>query len=220
MGVPVFLMGESGSGKSTSLRNFKYGEICVFNIANKPLPFKGKEMLINFNDSNRYSKILKALSTDQCNCFAIDDSQYLLSFAMFDRAKEIGYQKFTDMAVDFSGLIRYIANNLPKDTIVYFLHHTEQSDVTGKTRIKTCGKMLDNQMTVEGLVSIVLKTDTDGKTYWIETANDGTDTVKSPMGMFTNFEIDNDLKMVDDTIRAYWELEGRKTVKPKKEIEK
>ena len=127
-----------------------------------------------------------------------------MAFEMFDRAKEMGYNKFTDIALNFRNLIDYIMRNTPKDYIVYFLHHTETTD-TGKIKAKTSGKMLDNQITLEGLFSIVLLCKTDGKEHYFETQSDGFTTCKSPMEMF-DVKIDNDLKMVDTTIRNYYEL--------------
>jgi hypothetical protein len=143
------------------------------------------------------------MQKSQLKRFVIDDSQYLLCFEMFNKAKEIGYQKFTDMALNFYNLIQFIINKLPDDVIVYFLHHTEQ--VEGKIKAKTIGKMLDEKLTVEGLFSIVLLCQTDGIKHTFVTQSDGYTTAKSPMEMFP-LEIDNDLKMVDDTIREYYEM--------------
>lgn len=201
MGIPVLIIGASGSGKSTSMRNFEEGEVGIFNVAGKPLPFRKK---LPKKDSATYANILKGLSAPTKKTYVIDDSQYLMAFGMFDRAKETGYTKFTDIALDFKNLITFIINNTPPDVIVYFLHHTE-IDEFGRTKAKTSGKMLDNQLTVEGLFSIVLLAQTDGTNYKFITQSDGATTAKSPMEMFER-EIDNDLKFVDKTIREYWEL--------------
>lgn len=201
MGIPVMVMGPSGAGKSTSLRNFEEGEIGILNVASKPLPFRKKLPKI---DNATYSKIYKVLDKPTLKSYAIDDSQYLMAFGMFDRAKEIGYGKFTDIALDFKNLLTYIITKTPPDVIVYFLHHTELTD-DGHIKAKTSGKMLDNQLTVEGLFSIVLLAQTDGSNYKFITQSDGYTTAKSPLEMFDK-EIDNDLKFVDKTIREYWEL--------------
>ena len=201
MGIPVLILGESGSGKSTSLRNFKPEEVCVLNVAGKPLPFRGKLDVVN---NATYESIGKTLKEKKFKVYVIDDSQYLLAFEMFDRAKELGYGKFTDIAVRFRNMIKFVIEGLPNDTLVYFLHHSEQTD-TGKTKAKTIGKMLDNQLTVEGLFSIVLMARTDGTRYYFETQSDGFTTCKSPMGMFEK-EIDNDLAFVTKSIREYWEI--------------
>jgi hypothetical protein len=102
-------------------------------------------------------------------------------------------------------MIQFVINQTPKDVIVYFLHHTETMD-TGKVKAKTMGKMLDNQLTLEGLFSIVLLCHTDGKKHSFITQSDGFTTTKSPMDMFPDVAIDNDLKTVDQTIREYYEL--------------
>lgn len=205
MGVAVLILGASGSGKSTSLRNFKRGEVCVLNVAGKPLPFRGNLDVVN---NATYESIWATLKDGEYKSYVVDDSQYLLAFEMFDRAKETGYGKFTDIALRFRNMISYVARNTSPDTIVYFLHHTEETD-SGKIKAKTVGKMLDNQLTVEGLFSTVLLATTDGMNYKFVTQSDGTTTAKSPMGMFDK-EIDNDLKFVDDTIREYWGLKGEK----------
>lgn len=145
--------------------------------------------------------------------YVIDDSQYLMAFEMFDRAKEIGYNKFTDVALNFRNLEAFVVKNTPKDTIVYFLHHTETTD-TGKIRAKTSGKMLDNQLTLEGLFSIVLLCKTDGQEHYFETQSDGYTTCKSPMGMFP-LKIENDLKLVDTTIREYYGFNKQEEVQNK-----
>ena len=127
-------------------------------------------------------------------------------FQSFAKAKETGYTKFTDMALDFYNLIRFVIDSTPPDVIVYFLHHTETTDA-GKIKAKTIGKMLDSQLTVEGLFPVVLLCKVDGQRHFFETQSDGYSTAKSPMDMFP-IEIDNDLKMVDATIREYWNLGG------------
>lgn len=201
MGTPVLILGESGSGKSCSLRNFNENEIGIFNVAGKPLPFR-KHLPAVENAS--YTDIIKGLRLGKVKTYVIDDSQYLMAFEMFDRAKEMGYNKYTDIALNFRNLIDFVMRNTPKDYIVYFLHHTETTD-TGKIKAKTNGKMLDNQLTLEGLFSIVLLCKTDGQQHYFETQSDGFTTCKSPMGMFDN-KIDNDLKFVDTTIREYYGL--------------
>lgn len=208
MGVPVLLLGESGSGKSASLRNFKANEVGVLNVASKPLPFKSDIKTFNVSQKakqsgkSRYDLVKAALKKADAKALVIDDSQYLMAFDSFDRAKEVGYGKFTAMAVNFEQLIDFVINDLPEDKIVYFLHHTETTD-DGRTKAKTIGKMLDNQLTIEGLFAIVLYCVTDGKTHHFITQSDGFTTAKSPMDMF-ELSIDNDLKMVDKTIREYY----------------
>lgn len=201
MGIPVLILGASGSGKSTSLRNFNEDEIGIFNVASKPLPFRKKLPQIN---KATYETIAKVLRTPKLKTYAIDDSQYLMAFESFDHAKDTGYGKFTNMAVNFRNLIDFIVRGTPDDVIVYLLHHTELAD-DGKLKAKTLGKMLDNQLTVEGLFSIVLLTGVEGHEHFFITNSDGTNPAKSPMEMF-EMKIDNDLKFVDTTIREYYGL--------------
>lgn len=201
MGIPVLILGHSGSGKSASMRNFDPDEVGVFNVASKPLPFRKK---IPKMDGANYGSIIKNLSNPKLKKYVIDDSQYLLCFEMFAKAKETGYQKFTDMALNFYNLIQFIIKQTPPDVIVYFLHHTEVTP-EGLAKAKTVGKMLDEKLTVEGLFSIVLICTTDGINHKFITQSDGYTTAKSPMEMFET-EIDNDLKYVDTKIREYYEL--------------
>lgn len=197
------IMGESGSGKSTSLRNFDPEKVGIFNVAGKPLPFRKQFRVIN---NATYQSIYKVLSSPKLKTYIIDDAQYLMAFEELDRAKETGYTKFTEMALNFSGLVRYIINQLPPDVIVYFLQHVETTD-QGKVKAKTVGKMIDSKLTLEGLFSIVLYCEASENGYHFVTQSNGYTTAKSPMQMFEK-EIDNDLAMVDATIREYWNLGG------------
>ena len=201
MGIPVLILGESGSGKSASLRNFDPDMVGIFNVAGKPLPFRGTLKKVDFAG---YATIRKGLENPTLKTYVVDDSQYLLAFEFFDRAKDKGYEKFTDIALNFRNLIDFVARHTPPDVIVYFLHHTEQAD-SGRIKAKTIGKMLDEKLTVEGLFSIVLLCRSDGTRHFFETQSDGFSTAKSPMEMFER-EIDNDLAAVDRTIRDYYQI--------------
>lgn len=202
MGIPVLILGESGSGKSASLRNFDPEDVSIFNVAAKPLPFRKK---LPSRSTSDYGVIMQSIQASAKKSFVIDDSQYLLCFESFAKAKEMGYGKYTDMALHFYDLVQFVIRQTPPDVIVYFLHHTETAENTGKIKAKTMGKMLDNQLTLEGLFSIVLMCFTDGKKHLFVTQSDGKTTAKSPMDMFPA-EIDNDLKAVDQAIRAYYDL--------------
>lgn len=204
MGIPCLILGESGSGKSASLRNFEPADVSIFNVAAKPLPFRKK---LPSRATSDYSAIMQGISQSQKKAFVIDDSQYLLCFESFAKAKETGYGKYTDMALHFYNLVQFVIRQTPPDVIVYFLHHTETDANTGKIKAKTMGKMLDNQLTLEGLFAIVLMCYTDGKKHVFITQSDGLTTAKSPMDMFPP-EIDNDLKAVDTAIREYYNLKG------------
>ncbi len=216
MGIPVLILGESGSGKSASLRNFEPEDVSIFNVAAKPLPFRKK---LPSRSTSDYGVIMQGIQSSAKKSFVIDDSQYLLCFESFAKAKEMGYGKYTDMALHFYDLVQFVIRQTPPDVIVYFLHHTETAENTGKIKAKTMGKMLDNQLTLEGLFSIVLMCFTDGKKHLFITQSDGKTTAKSPMDMFPT-EIDNDLKAVDQAIRAYYELTPKQEEKPTKQKEK
>lgn len=201
MGIPVLVLGESGSGKSASMRNLDPEAVGVFNVAGKPLPFRRRLKTVN---NATYADIYKVLAKPKLKTYIIDDSQYLMAFEELDRAKETGFTKFTEMALNFSGLVRYIINNLPSDVIVYFLHHVEITE-QGKIKAKTVGKMIDSKLTLEGLFSIVLLCEASSDGHHFITQSDGYTTAKSPMGLFERV-IDNDLCFVDKAIREYWEL--------------
>lgn len=200
MGVPVLILGESGSGKSTSLRNFEATDVSIFNIAGKPLPFRKRLPCMATSD---YEQIKTAIRKSAKKAFVIDDSQYLMCFESFAKVKDQGFGKFTDMALHFYNLVQFVIRETAPDVVVYFLHHIEQDSNTGKIKAKTLGKMLDNQLTLEGLFAIVLMCQTDGKTHTFLTQSDGTNTCKSPMEMLPPV-MDNDLHTVDSLIREYY----------------
>jgi len=203
MAVLVMVYGQSGTGKSTSLRNFKHEEIAVVNVSGKPLPFRGN---IKPYNSDNYGKIMAAIKATDRKSIVIDDATYLMVNEFMRNAKQVGFQKFTDMACNFNSLVE-LAASLPDDKIVYFMGHSDQAD-DGREHFKTIGKMLDNYVTLEGRFTIVLKTVVQDGRYMFSTQNNGQDTVKSPMGLFDQPLIDNDLKAVDDAIREYWGLEN------------
>lgn len=211
MGCPVLVLGESGSGKTASLRNFKANEVFIINVAGKELSFKNKEGLkrIDTSDYEKIKAVLLKASTSAENTiksFVIDDTQYLMAFESFNRAKEVGFSKNVDLAVHFKDLIQFVITQLPKDYVVYFLHHIERTD-DGHIKAKTLGKMLDNQLTVEGLFATVIMTQVNNGEYkFLVHDKDGVSTVKTPLGMFEEDTIDNDLKLVDKTLREYYEF--------------
>lgn len=201
MGVPVLILGESGTGKSASLRNFKPSDLKVINVANKPLPFKNKIESIATDD---YRTVVKELKLNKKKVAVIDDAQYLMANEFMRRATERGFDKFTEIAQNFWSLVNMV-KDLPSDQVVYFLAHIER-DANGNEKIKTIGKLLDEKITVEGMFTIVLKTNVTDGVYSFITQNSGHDTVKSPIGMFPSVVIDNDLKYVDEKIRNYYEI--------------
>ena len=203
MAILCMLYGQSGTGKSTSLRNFQMEDVSVINVSGKPMPFRRKLPIVS---TDNYKQIIGGLPTIKTPSIVIDDATYLMVNAFMRNAKVQGYQKYTDMAVDFNSLIE-AALKLPDDKIVYFIGHSNQTD-DGREQFKTIGKMLDNYVTLEGKFTIVLKTVVKDGQYYFSTQNNGMDTVKSPMGMFEEELIPNDLKAVDDVIREYYSLTG------------
>ena len=202
MGVSVLILGVSGTGKSASMRNFKGDDIALVNVAGKPLPFKGKFNDVLSNDD--YNKVKNFIKDTKKQSIVVDDAQYLMGNEFMRRATEKGYDKFTEMAQNFWKLLNVI-KDLPDEKIVYLLGHIEL-DANGTEKFKTMGKMLDEKINVEGLCTIVLKTNVSDGQFSFVTRNNGHDTVKSPFGMFPTYAIDNDLKYVDDKIRNYYEL--------------
>lgn len=199
MAIIVMIYGQSGTGKSTSLRNFKTEDVCIVNVSGKPLPFRNKHKTFNTDD---YMSIDTAIKKAPAKSIVIDDATYLMTNEYMRTAKVTGYQKFTDMALNYFTLIKSAAA-LPDNKIVYFLGHSE-TDVNGNEKFKTIGKMLDEKVTLEGLFTIVLKTVVQDGKYQFSTKNSGQDTVKSPMGLFDDALIENDLAAVDRAIREYY----------------
>lgn len=201
MGIPVLILGESGTGKSASMRNFKPEDVKVINVASKPLPFKNKLESVSVDT---YEKILKEIKNSGKKAIVVDDAQYIMANEFMRRATERGYDKFTEIAFHMWDIVNEV-KELPADTVVYFLSHIDR-DSEGNEKVKTIGKLLDEKITLEGMFTIVLKTNVSDGQYSFLTQNSGKDTVKSPIGLFNSYAIDNDLKYVDDKIRNYYEL--------------
>lgn len=203
MGLPILVLGYSGSGKSASLRNFKANELALVNVNGKSLPFRTK--FTSSINSDNYIDIEDFIKKQKCKSIAIDDAQYLMANEYMRRAKETGFQKFTDIGKNFWELVKQI-ETLPSDTIVYFLSHID-TDENGRQKAKTIGKLLDEKISVEGMFTTVLKTVVvDGK-YLFATQTDGNDTCKSPIGLFDSMYISNDLKIVDEALRTYYSMQ-------------
>ncbi len=203
MATAVLILGQSGTGKSYSMKNFNEDELCLISVQKALLPFrkKFKETVV----TDKYAEIIKTMKATKKKVIVIDDTQYLMANEFMRRATERGYDKFTEIAQNFWSLIVQEVNNLPNDTIVYLLCHTA-TDENGVEKMKTIGKLVDEKITPEGLFTIVLKTAVSDGNYAFVTQNNGKDTVKSPEGMFSTYAINNDLKYVDDKIRNYYEL--------------
>lgn len=204
MGLPVLIIGKSGSGKSTSLRNFtKEDSIGIINVLGKMLPFRNELTVVNTDD---YAQVAKAIVGAKSKSIVIDDAGYLMT-NQFMRGHSQGgagngiFAFYNDIGDKYWNLIQLVNAKTPPEKIVYFFMHEEKNDF-GETRPKTIGKMLDEKVCIEGMFTVVLRC----KEHKFITQSDGTDVAKTPIGMFEDLEIDNDLKLVDETIRKYWNI--------------
>lgn len=208
MGIPVLIIGKSGSGKSTSLRNFNEEELALVNVLKKPLPFKKKfKSTINTDD---YQTILKAIFKTEKKSIVIDDAGYLITNHFMNKHSTAGggngvFNLYNEIGDHFWGLIEFVKNKLPDNKIVYFMMHEDKNDF-GDVKPKTIGKLLDEKVCIEGMFTIALRCMSDNSKHFFKTQSDGSDICKTPIEMFADKEIDNDLKIVDTTIREYYEL--------------
>ena len=217
----VGIVGPTGTGKSTSIKHLNPEETYIINVAKKELPFKGSEKLYNtekknykeVEDANEISRLLKTISekAPHIKNIIIEDSNYIMGFNMVAKATEVGYTKFSLMAKDMVDLFR-TARQLREDIIVFYLTHPEEimdgQDVIGY-KIKTAGKLIDNQVLLEGLLTVCLYTH-------VEENKDGTANyqfltnrfrkypAKSPDGMFQELKIPNNLQLVVENLTNYY----------------
>lgn len=210
MAEVVFLFGKSGTGKSSSLEGFAEDEIFHVNVEGKRLPFgHGFKYSVRTDD---YAKIMSQLQKMPCKVAVIDDAGYLMTNAwMRGHLSGDQFKLYNIIADGFWRLIEFCKTTLPQDVIVYIIMHEDVNDV-GETKIRTIGKLLDQKVCLEGLVTIVLRSAIKDGKYIFITQNQGNDIAKSPRGMF-EAEMPNDLKAVDTRIREYWGI----TPEPKKE---
>jgi hypothetical protein len=211
MGIPVLIMGRSGTGKSTSMRNFAKDEIGVINVSRKPLPFRGGFDAMAETDD--YDTVFKILGRASKKSIVIDDAGYLI-VNMFMRGHAAAgsgnaiFGFYNSVGDTFWRLVEYV-KSMPRDRIVYVIMHEDASDA-GDVKPKTIGKILDEKVCLEGMFTIVLRAVNEGGRFVFRTQSDGHDVSKSPIGMFQTVEIDNDLTIVDKAIREYWDLTDKK----------
>ncbi len=212
MSIATIVLGESGTGKTTSLRNLDPTRTLLVQAVKKPLPFKAKGWRIretlksegNVIQTDDATLIEKLIRTSPHEIVVVDDFQYVMANEYMRRTDEKGYDKFVDIGKNAWNVLR-AASDVAAHRRVYILAHTE-TDTFGRTKIKTIGKMLDEKITLEGMVTIVLRTQVRDSHYLFATQNNGSDTTKSPMGMFAEQYIDNDLAAVDAAICNYYDL--------------
>lgn len=210
MSVATMILGESGTGKSTSLRGLDPARTLLIQTIRKPLPFRSAGWKVkasmkadgNIIQTDSAEIIEKAMRSLPHEIVVIDDFQYMLANEFMRRSDEKGFEKFTDIGRNAWNVLR-AATDLADDRRVYILCHSATDDL-GRTKMKTIGKLLDEKITPEGMVTICLRTVVRDGQYLFATQNNGADTTKSPMGMFDELLIDNDLAEVDAAICDYY----------------
>lgn len=217
MSIASMILGESGTGKSASLRNLNPAETLLIQAVRKPLPFKSKDWTYCTKENpngaifctDQSHTIVSAMQRTSKDIIVIDDFQYILSNEFMRRVndKEVGNQafaKYNEIAKNAWDILM-AASSLPDHKRVYILAHT-QTDDFGKTKVKTIGKLLDEKITPEGLLTIVMRSMVINEQYIFTTKNNGSDTVKTPIGLFEDLHIANDLMEVDKSIKQYYEI--------------
>ena len=207
MATPVLIIGKSGSGKSTSLRNCSGNpEWNLIRVLNKPLPFKGK---IDGWKTDDYQTVMKCLGQSKAKNIVLDDAGYLITNHFMRGHSSAGagngvFTLYNNIGDYFWQLIQFIIK-LPEDKIVYVIMHEEKNEF-GDIKPKTIGKLLDEKVCIEGMFTIVLRCiEESGKHLFVTQSNDGA-VSKSPIGMFETLTIDNDLLIVEKAIREYYEI--------------
>lgn len=218
MGVPVLIIGKSGTGKSRSMKNCVGKDFGLIRVLNKPLPFRGK---LPGNVCSDYGKIKAAVKSPQWpKSIIIDDAGYLITGQFMDGHNTTGkgnavFGLYNQLADDFYRLIKCIAEEAPEDRIVYVVMHEDVNEF-GDIGPKTIGKLLDEKVCLPGMFTIVLRAVKGERYAFVTQSRDGA-VSKSPDDMFPEIEIDNDLLMVDDTIREYYGIENPKNKEKQEE---
>lgn len=219
MAIPVLIIGKSGSGKSTSLRTcVDNNNFNVINVLNKPFPFRGK---IKSASTDDYSQVMKWLIQSPAKSIVIDDAGYLITNMFMKGHANAGagnavFSFYNKIGDHFWNLIEFIKNSVPADKIVYIIMH-EDTDDFGNIRPKTIGKLLDEKVCIEGMFTIVLRCITESGKHYFVTQTTENDVAKTPVDMFKDVKIDNDLLLVDKTIRKYYDLSDTKAEAKKEE---
>lgn len=217
MSIATMILGQSGTGKTTSLRNLNPSDVLLLQAVKKPLPFRSKGWAACSKDhpegsilvTDQAPIIVKAMHRTAKPIIVIDDFQYILANEFMRRVldKETGnaaFAKYNEIARSAWDILM-AAGQLADHKRVYILAHTQEDDC-GRIKAKTIGKLLDEKITLEGLLTIVLRTAVINGQYVFSTKNNGLDTVKSPMGLFESEHIDNDLAVIDAAISDYYNL--------------
>lgn len=216
MGTATLIIGESGTGKSTSLRNLDPTRTLLIQCINKPLPFPSKAWTRRTNDNlkgnvvrtDKTESIVKILNNAPHEIIIIDDYQAVMVNELMSKCNERGYDKFTAIGKNAWDVFN-AAGSGSDNRRVYILAHT-QTDDFGNVRMKTVGKLVDSTLVPEGYFTIVLRTHVSNGSYSFSTQSNGSDCCKSPMGMFDSQLIENDLNAVDELICDYYQIEKTK----------
>ena len=200
--VPVLLIGQSGSGKSTSLRNFTKDEVAVVNVLGKPLPFKSDIKAPKCDD---YASILKAIAGTKKKTIVIDDANYLITNEFMNKSSVKGFDKYNEMGNNFFNLINGIKNIQGGKTVYLIMH--EDTDENGNVKPKTIGKLLDDKVNIQGMFTVCIRSMFDNGNYIFRLKTNGQDCVKTPFGMFETDTMENDLKEFDKIVRDYYDLD-------------
>lgn len=209
MAVPVLIIGKSGSGKSASMMNLDPAKTALISVLGKPLPFKGKFDQVVTDDSAKIVGIIKAAKRP---IVVVDDVGYTMT-NMFMRDHAAGgggnavFSLYNNIGDKFWNMIEAV-RKIPEDKRVYFIMHEEQNDF-GNVRPKTIGKMIDEKVCLEGMFTICLRCIVSNGKHVFRTQSDGLDVAKTPIGMFDDLEIPNDIALVDKAICEYYEIGGK-----------
>jgi len=217
MSYPVLILGESGTGKTTSLRNLNPEHCVLIQSVKKPLPFRSAGWLRynpetkegNVFVTDKSDTIVRIINGTSRPIVIIDDFQYIMANEFMRRVldKESGnaaFAKYNEIARSVWDIINAAAQAGDVKR-VYMLSHTQNSE-DGNVKIKTIGKLLDEKITIEGMFTIVMRTSVNQGSYLFSTHNSGHDTVKTPLGMFDSDYIDNDLAAVDSAVCEFYEI--------------
>lgn len=206
MGIPVIIYGKSGTGKSRSLKNFKEDELFLVNVIGKPLPFKGTfKYSIATDDLKTIMAGLSKMADHNVKVAVVDDFGYIMT-NLFMRSHGSGdqFKLYNTIGDNIWTLINFIQSPaVAPDAVVYLIMHEDVAE-DGTNKLRTIGKLLDQKVCLEGMCTVVLHATIKGERYVFETQNNGANIAKSPEDMFEGNEIPNDLKAVDDAVRAYW----------------
>ena len=214
MGTPIVIYGKSGSGKSRSLKFFSADEILLIKVEDKLLPFKNNFSHVVVTDNQEVMKqTMYTAAQNGCKTIVLDDLGLMMTKIFManhrDKRGNKSFEMYDDIADSMYFLIDFVKKYLPPDVLVYFMLH-EDTDDNGETKIKTIGKLLNGKAQIAEMMTICIRCLSKNGRHYFKTVTDGNDITKAPEDLFTAPEIDNNLKVVDETIRKFYGLEVKK----------